>query len=215
VGGVSVDPLDGTVFTGVGNSHSWSDTCGCYVDDVGYGNRLVALAPDLSAVLDSSLPKELPSTGDDDFGAAPLLFQPKACPPLAAANNKIGALYVWNRRRLGDGPLVTIPLGDSRAPFVGAPSWSASKQMIYAAQTVVRDGGKRLGNGVRAFHVEPGCGFRPIWVRALGDGNQATPLVVGNTLFATGGARAASSRSRRRTASRSGATRPRPARSPR
>ena len=30
-------------------------------------------------------------------------------------------------------------------------------------------------------------GFRPIWQAVLGDGNQATPLLTGNVLFATGG----------------------------
>src|SRR5207302_687620 len=110
-----------------------------------------------------------------------------ACPALAAANNKDGSLYIWNRDRLSAGPLLRIPLGDGIAAFIGSPSWSAAKQMMYAAQSVIRENGRRLGNGVTAWHVEPGCGFRPIWSAALGDGNQATPLVVGNVLFATGG----------------------------
>lgn len=185
-GGVSIDPTDGRVFTGVGNSFVWSDGCLCYVDNAAYGNHMVALAPDLSSVLDSNDPG-IPATGDSDFGAAPLLFQPAACPPLAAANNKDGALYVWNRDRLSAGPLLSIPLGDGLAAFVGSPGWSAATQMVYVAQSVIREDGRRLGNGVTAWHVDPGCGFRPIWSRSLGDGNQATPLVVGNVLFATGG----------------------------
>jgi outer membrane protein assembly factor BamB len=58
---------------------------------------------------------------------------------------------------------------------------------VYIAQSVIREDGRRLGNGVTAWHVDPGCGFRPIWHVALGDGNQSTPLLVGNVLFATGG----------------------------
>jgi outer membrane protein assembly factor BamB len=185
-GGVSIDPSDGTVYTGVGNSHVWSDECSCFVDNGGYGDRIVALSPDLATVFDSYLP-ELSLTGDDDFGAAPLLFQPEACPPLAALNNKDGTLYIFNRTHLSAGPIVFIPLGDGVAPFIGAPAWSVSKQMIYSGQSVIYKDGRRLGNGVRAFHVDPGCGFRPIWSKALGDGNQAKPLVVGNVLFATGG----------------------------
>ena len=96
-------------------------------------------------------------------------------------------MYVWNRDRLADGPLVSIPLGDGLAAFVGSPGWSVAKQMIYVAQSVIREDGRRLGNGVTAWQVDPGCGFRPIWNRVLGDGNQATPLVVGSVLFATGG----------------------------
>lgn len=185
-GGVSIDPTDGRVFTGVGNSYAWSDECQCFVDNAGYGNKLVALTPDLETVLDFNDPG-IPPTGDSDFGAAPLLFQPEVCPPLAAANNKDGALYIWNRNQLSAGPLVSIPLGDGMAAFVGSPGWSPSKQMIYAAQSVIIQDGQRLGNGVTAWHAEGNCGFRPIWQRMLGDGNQATPLVVGDALFATGG----------------------------
>jgi outer membrane protein assembly factor BamB len=59
--------------------------------------------------------------------------------------------------------------------------------MVYAAQSVIREDGRRLGNGVTAWHVDPGCGFRPIWQAVLGDGNQPAPLLIGNVVFATGG----------------------------
>jgi outer membrane protein assembly factor BamB len=185
-GGVSIDPIDGRIFTGVGNSYVWSQACGCFVDNAGYGNQMVALAPDLSQVVEANDPG-IPATGDSDFGAAPLLFDPLFCPPLAAAYNKNGMLYLWNRDRLSAGPLVSLPLGDGRAAFVGSPGWSPTTQMVYAAQSVIHEDGRRLGNGVTSWHVDPGCGLRPIWSRALGDGNQATPLVVGDVLFATGG----------------------------
>jgi polyvinyl alcohol dehydrogenase (cytochrome) len=185
-GGVSVDATTGNVYTAVGNSSVLSADCSCYVDDAGYGDRVVALSADLSSVLDSDNPG-IPATGDSDFGAAPLLFHPAACPPLAAANNKDGALYVWDRTRLSAGPLLRLPLGDGQAAFVGSPGWSEAKQMVYVAQSVIRADGQRIGNGVTAWHVDPGCGFRPIWQAALGDGNQPTPLLLGNVLFATGG----------------------------
>jgi outer membrane protein assembly factor BamB len=186
-GGISVDPANGRLFTGVGNSSVWSDQCGCFVDNAGYGNKVVELLPDLSAVVDANDPG-IPATGDSDFGAAPLLFQPLACPPLAAMNNKNGTLYIWNRERLSAGPVASIPLGDGIAAFVGSPGWSETQQMIYSAQSVIRDDeNRKVGNGVTAWHADPGCGFRPIWSKSLGDGSQATPLVVGNTVFATGG----------------------------
>ncbi|HXY84286.1 MAG TPA: PQQ-binding-like beta-propeller repeat protein [Gaiellaceae bacterium] len=185
-GGVSVDPATGDVYTGIGNSHSFSAACSCDVDDAGYGDQMVELSPDLSSVLGSDS-VELPVTGDYDFGAAPLLFQPKGCPPLAAANNKIGSLYIWNRTDLGAGPIASIPLGDGLAAFIGSPSWSEANQTIYDAEAVLFGGGKRLGNGVQALKVEPGCTFRKTWAVPVGDGNQATPLVVGDVVFATGG----------------------------
>jgi outer membrane protein assembly factor BamB len=117
-----VDPDTGAVYTAVGNSHVWSDECACYVDGAGCCNHVVALTPDLTAVLDAQSPG-IESTGDYDFGAAPMLFQPNGCPPLAAANNKNGTLYIWDRTRLSSGPIAAIPVGDggsSRRPV--APS---------------------------------------------------------------------------------------------
>ena len=67
-------------------------------------------------------------------------------------------------------------------------SWSAQLDgPVYSAQSVIRDADQKVGNGITAWHADPGCGFRPIWSRSLGDGSQATPLVVGSTVFATGG----------------------------
>jgi glucose dehydrogenase len=186
-GGVSVDPDNGTVFTGVGNSSVFSAQCDCIVDNAGYGDSIVALSPDLSTVLDSNNPTVIPPAGDLDFGAAPLLFHPQACPPLAAMNNKDGAMYVWDRTQLSKGAIVRIPLGDGTAAFVGAPSWSESNQTIYVGESVIEKDGVSVGNGVTAWHVDKGCGFRPLWQAPTGQGNQATPLVVGNIVFDGGG----------------------------
>ena len=64
---------------------------------------------------------------------------------------------------------------------------SASTQTIYEAQAALFGAGGPLGNGVRAFRVTAGCRFTEAWAAPLGDGNQATPLVVGDVVFATGG----------------------------
>ena len=60
-------------------------------------------------------------------------------------------------------------------------------QTIYEAQAGLFGAGGPLGNGVRAFRVTAGCRFTEAWAAPLGDGNQATPLVVGDVVFATGG----------------------------
>jgi hypothetical protein len=67
------------------------------------------------------------------------------------------------------------------------PAWSAATQTIYEAQAALFGAGGPLGNGVRAFGVTAGCRFTETWAAPLGDGNQATPLVVGDVVFATGG----------------------------
>ena len=101
-GGVSVDPKGRALFVGIGNSHVFDSGCNCFIDDAGYGNAMVKLSLDLR-VLGWHRPPTIPNTGDSDFGAAPLLFQPPGCPPLAAANNKNGIMYVWDRDRLAKG----------------------------------------------------------------------------------------------------------------
>lgn len=186
-GGVSIEPDGSFVYTAIGNSAVYSEACACLVDDAGYGDAVVKRAPDLSHVVAADRPAPIPGTGDYDFGAAPLLFRPKGCPPLAAANNKVGALFIWDRTRLAAGPRFTVSLSNGVSAFVGAPSWSARLQTIYEAQVHLERGGQTLGDGVEAFRFTTGCKLRPVWSAALGRGNQPTPLVAGELVVAGGG----------------------------
>ena len=185
-GGVSAERDGSFLYTGVGNSHVLDPACACDVDDVAYGDRLVKLTPDLQ-VADSSYPSGLDRQGDQDFGSAPVLFQPHGCPPLAAANNKNGVLYVWNRTDLAAGPIASFGVGDAVAPFVAEPSWSSRLQTLFDAEARVPAAGEKDGNGVVAIKASYlGCHFDEIWRTSLGDGNQAPPLVVGDVVFAGG-----------------------------
>jgi len=185
-GGVSVEPDASFLYTGIGNAQEWSDDCSCFLDDAGYGDSVVKLAPDLS-VADWDRPDPVPGTADDDLGAAPLLFQPRGCPPLAAANDKNGTLYVWRRDRLADGPLVTVPASDGVDAFVGEPSWSAGTAMLVDEGATFFYGGKRLGDGLLGLRAAPGCTFRPVWSAVVGDGPEPPPLIVDNVVFEAGG----------------------------
>jgi outer membrane protein assembly factor BamB len=180
-GGVSADEDGSVIYTAVGNSRVYSEACACYVDDALNGNSVLALTPDLSTVVDSDQPKEVPPTGDNDFGAAPLLFQPKGCPPLAAAKNKVGALFIWDRNHLGAGPYARFELSDAVAAFVGAPSWDPIRGTLFVSQAIVDGDGPRYG--VVAFQAGPECSLHPIWKTAAGAGNQPAPLVVSDVVF--------------------------------
>lgn len=184
-GGVSTAADETTLYTAVGNSYVHSDACDCFVDDAGYGDKLVALTPDLTQVLASNKPVDVPTQGDEDFGAAPLVFQPRGCPPLLAAKNKAGVAYIWNRERIGDGPIASLGLGDGTSPFVGAPSYDAALQTLVVTQVVVAGNG--TGYGLAAFGVGASCTFEQRWRTPLGSGNQAPAIVVGNVVFAGGG----------------------------
>lgn len=180
-GGVSLEPGGGVVYTAIGNSQ------GSRLDTDGYGDRIVALAPDLSKVIDSNLPATVPKTGDSDFGAAPLLFRPPGCPPLAAANNKDGNLYVWNRRRLGAGPIAAIRLGNDSTAFIAQPSWSPRTKLLYVAGAALTAPNADEPKGVVALRVRSGCRFVRAWKSITGFGNQPPPIIVGDVLLTDGG----------------------------
>jgi PQQ-like domain len=186
-GGVSVSPGGDAVYTAFGNSYVYDPACDCYSDNAGLGNSVVRLTPDLELV-ESNRPGDIPDSGDHDFGAAPLLFQPIGCPPLAAANNKNGMLYVWRAERLRAGPIWRIQLALDGSAFVGQPSWSARHQLFFDAGTRIMRNGMYVGDGVTAFRVRPRCRFTRVWSTVTGTATQPPPLVVGEVLFAVGGA---------------------------
>ena len=161
--------------------------CGCDLDDAPFGDRLVKLTPDLQ-VVESDYPPGINPQGDQDFGSAPLLFQPHGCPPLAAANNKDGLLYIWNRTNIAAGPRTSFIVSDGEAAFVGQPSWSSRLQTLFAAEARVPKADPKVGNGIAAIKATyTGCRFFEVWRTAIGDSNQAPPLLVGDVVFAGGG----------------------------
>ncbi len=185
-GGVSAEPDGSAIYTAVGNSWVTDPTTGELYDAAGFGDSVVRLTPDLVPV-SSDRPQTVPTAGDYDFGSAPLLFQPAGCPPLAAANNKDGYLYVWNRDDLAAGPIFSDGIGTVSAPFVGAPSWSPRRQLLFDGGTAVVDNGTNTGDGVTAFSVGPSCTLTRSWSTVTGTGTQPPPLVLGDVLFADGG----------------------------
>ena len=185
-GGISAEPDGSALYTAVGNSWVTDPVTGQLYDDAGFGDAVVRLTADLVPV-SSDHPPTIPTVGDYDFGAAPVLFQPAGCPPLAAANNKDGDLYVWDRDNLAAGAIYSDGIGTVSAPFVGAPSWSPRLGLLYDGATAVRVNGKNTGDGVTAFTVGEGCKFAPLWSTVTGLGTQPPPLVLGKVLFADGG----------------------------
>ncbi len=184
-GGVSVDPKGQGLYVGVGNSYTFDSACQCIVDDAGYGDAMVKLTPGLKVVA-WDRPPTIPNTGDVDFGSAPLLFQPRGCPPLAAANNKIGRTYIWNRNQLGRGTRVSLSLGGGPG-YVGQPSYSPSLGMIFVSHVVVSRGTRFVGDGVGAFGFDARCRIQKRWKTSVGLGNEPPPLIIGDVVFAPGG----------------------------
>lgn len=186
-GGVSVEPDESALWTATGNSRALDPTCDCFVDDAGDGNSLVKLSLGLQ-VLATNRPDDIPTALDDDFGAAPVLFDVRGCGSYAAANNKDGDLYVWNRDDVGSGPVFKLAIGTaSFDPFVGEPSWSVGDETLYDATTNVVVDGESQGDGVTALRFTASCQLREQWQTAVGHGTQPSPIVLGDVLFAAGG----------------------------
>lgn len=184
-GGVSVDPKGEGLYVGVGNSYVFDAACQCIVDDAGYGDAMVKLTPGLR-VVGWDRPKTIPNTGDVDFGSAPLLFQPRGCPPLAAGNNKIGRTYIWNRNQLGRGTRASLLLGGGPG-YVGQPSYSPDLGMMFVGHVAVSRGKRFIGDGVGAFSFDAKCRIKRRWMTSVGLGNEPPPLIIGDVVFAPGG----------------------------
>ena len=179
-GGVSATKNGQTLYTGVGDAEP----------DVANGasDSMVQLTADLSEVVASSRPPDAAPGQDADLGSAPVLFQPLGCSALLAADGKTGDLLIWRQNALGKGLYARIPLSDGLAAFVGAPSWSPRTQMLYVSGATALQAGKRVV-GTMALAVTPKCGFVKRWFSATGDGSQPEPLVAGDLVASTGGAR--------------------------
>ena len=149
---------------------------------------MVKLTPTLR-VLGSNRPEQYPPMGDFDFGSAPLLFQPPGCPAFAAANSKLGVMYVWNRDRLKNGPWYQRALAEGPASFVGQPSYAPGLRMIFESHASVVRNGQRVGDGIAAFSIDRNCRFHLRWLRSVGLGNEPAPVIIGDVVFAPGGDR--------------------------
>jgi outer membrane protein assembly factor BamB len=181
--GVSASPNSSTIYTAVGNSAVTETGCNCTVETAGYGDDVVALTPDLSQVVAADRPPYIPLVGDADFGASPLVFRPTGCPPLVAANNKNGNLFVWNSQKIESGPIADFGLADSLAPFIAEPSWDPATQTMYDSQAAVRLNSKSTGEGIAAVTVGANCVLKETWLTQTGTGLQTPPLIVGQTVY--------------------------------
>jgi len=187
-GGVAISPDGSSLYTGVGNATGTDPACQCEHDDWGYGDSLVQLSASSLAVQGSNDPG-IPTHDDDDWGAAPALFDPPGCPPLAVASNKDGLVYVYKQGALNAGPIWALGIGDGTSPLLDGPAWSPFTRMFYVAGARMPfDRSKpRTGEGIVAIKVGPGCTFSVAWTAQTGDGPQAPPIVVGDVVFASGG----------------------------
>lgn len=184
-GGVSLDE-SGNVYTGVGNTDNGTTANGSISppfvkspdEDSGLGDAFIKASPNLSALLDSNHP--IPDTqfhgaaADLDLDGTPVLFTPNGvgCSPMAAIQGKSGVIYMYDRTRIGNGPLAHYQLAPSTYAdgFLGGPAYSPATGLLYVA--VPSSNQSLYAPGMVA--IDPGCGRPSVaWHTAFGPDSYA------------------------------------------
>jgi hypothetical protein len=147
-------------------------------EDAGFAEHIVKLTLNL-AVNDSNAPKVI-NSGDLDFGATPLLFQRASCPPMLAAMQKSGMLYIYNRNTIGSGPIAGFQIGVSTAAgsFVGIPAFDPALNQIYVNNPVDSANGQ-FKTGLVALSVTPApaCAIVTRWNLMAGTSSGDNPSI--------------------------------------
>jgi outer membrane protein assembly factor BamB len=181
-GGVSID-RDGSVYLATGNAAVFRGDK--LIENAPHGESIVHLTRHLRVLAAAPAPdKAKDNIGDEDYGSSPLLFQPRGCPPLVAANSKNGYTYVWKRSDLAH-PLWSASLGPTSAnePFLGEPSWDVATRLLVVTESTF-GAPNDLHRGVSAFAPNGACTtFTHRWDTNVGGGAQPPALIVGGVVF--------------------------------
>jgi hypothetical protein len=146
----------------------------------------VELSSDLSTVIASSYPADMPFMYDSDFGATPLLFQPVGCPPLLAAVNKSGAFLLYNRTNIAAGPIQEITMAGTGSEFRGVPSYDPVTNYVYVG---LPDSQGIYLPGIGAFSITAACTLNPTpaWNGTFGASkDQRSPITIANGVVYVG-----------------------------
>lgn len=168
-GGASYDPATNHVFVATGNAFTTPES-------YGYSEHVVELDSNLN-VLGANYPGL--TGGDVDFGATPIVYQAPGCPVQVAAENKSGVLVVYTQGQLSAGPTQRLQIADVNAQeFVGIPAYSASRRMLFVANSSDSPGYSR---GMVALKVATNCRLSKVWNETIGPNKTPTsPPTVAN-----------------------------------
>lgn len=123
-GGAAIDPSTNNVYVLAGNG----DTANGGSETAGMSDQLIELSADLGTVIGHFY-----VSGDQDFGATPLLFRPPGCPLLAAAMNKSGHFELYDASNVSSGPVQVIQMATNtdNADFVGLLAYDPATNMVF------------------------------------------------------------------------------------
>jgi outer membrane protein assembly factor BamB len=167
-GGVSADAR-GNIYVATGDSNGPAQ-------HVGYSEHVVRLTPHLH-VHASNYPGV--KGQDADFGATPVLYRAPGCPSQLAVGNKHGLFFVYDRSRIGRGPVQKIHLGGStngERALLGTAAYWPKGRTLYVSNPRHRG---RYVPGIVAFRVTAHCRLAKVW-NARGPGNLTSSPTVAN-----------------------------------
>jgi hypothetical protein len=171
-GGVAIGPYNKALFVATGNA-------GTYPENQFFADHVVRLDLNLNVGAANS-PSDLENqAADSDFGSTPLLYHPPGCPPLLAVLNKNGALYVYNRNAIGNGP--TQELQITPYSFIGDAAFDPSLNQVYVTSNA-DDGVGVFYHGIIALSVQNDCTLALGWQQQIGsnDGSPTIPPITAN-----------------------------------
>ena len=159
-GGVSLEPDGSALYAATGNAFSGPE-------NFPFAEHVVQLDASLNLL---AAHRAKPMVGDSDFGATPLLFDPPGCPPMLAAMNKDGLLFIYDRRLIADGPLqrLQIAQGSSNGDFIGLPAYDPVTNAVYLGSP--SDNAPYV-HGLVALSVNGNCRLSLAWNRRIGLNN--------------------------------------------
>ena len=152
-GGVAITP-DGHVWAATANANAKDLN-----NDAHWNAESIVELSDHLGLLQVGHAKGMPIHGDYGFGSTPVVFTPKGCTALVAAEGKDGVLYVWQRASLGKGPLQRIQLGFPGTLY-GLPAWDSRTQRLYLTTST---GYRAIQSGLQVLRVAlpaAGCSSR-------------------------------------------------------
>jgi len=176
-GGVSLDPATHHLFAATGNALTDPES-------FAYAENVVELSRNLR-VLGSNYPGL--TGGDVDFGATPILYQARGCPPQVSAKNKSGVLVTYTRGQLNQGPTQRLQVASVYDwQFNGIPAYSASTRTLYISNSSdSSDNPTTAFHGMVAMRVGSDCKLHVKWQQIVGPNyaSVSPPTVAGGVVF--------------------------------
>jgi outer membrane protein assembly factor BamB len=164
-GGESIDPTNGNLYAGVGNSLGKLGEKGQYSDSI------IELTQSLGFVADEQPESNL--NGDLDIGTTPVLYKSGGS-RCAAFERKDGNFFTIERTHLQNGRFGSkLNLGGSLA----TAAYLSSSNALFV----------NVPSGLTRLDTHPGCKATQGWQTAIGGSGDSVPSIAGGVVYANGG----------------------------